>query len=243
MSQTDLSAVELPNECRAWVASADPQQLIVEHAITVNLAWWNDSLRSRGLPGSPVIGTNESGTRVDYGRAKITRGDVFRLAGTIEDSPEDRLRLLWHALAWGAGGHVRLVHKRMDAVARDRSRIALRLGAAAAASRTDPRRAFDILYPDNTSLVPYLGPSFFTKFLYFAGAGALDHPCLILDARVAGALKRAGCTSLSARGPWPSETYARYCGLLTRWATTVGSSGIRPDLIERWLFDEGGTGR
>ncbi|MFD3705783.1 hypothetical protein ACFWUP_21805 [Nocardia sp. NPDC058658] len=243
MAPTDLSAIELPDKCREWVAVADPQQLIDRHAITVNLGWWNDSLRSRGLPGGPVIGTNKSGTEVDVGRAKITRRDVFRLADSVENSPEDWLRLLWHTLAWGAGGHVRLIHKRMDAVALDWSRTAAQLGVAAALSRTDPGQAFDVLYPGNASLVPYLGPSFFTKFLYFVGAGAVEHPCLILDDRVAGSLNRAGWESLSTRGPWPSDTYARYCGLLTRWATTVGSSGVRPDLIERWLFDEGGAGR
>ncbi len=131
------------------------------------------------------------------------------------------------------------MHKRMDAVRLDPAAAADALRAAAVKSRTDPRAAFETLRPHGSPYITHLGPAFFTKYLYAAGAGRDDHPCLILDARVAAALHRGGWDSLSTRGSWPAHTYQRYCALLTRWA---GEIGVRPDLIERWLFDTGVPG-
>ncbi|MCZ4590437.1 hypothetical protein O4328_43650 [Rhodococcus opacus] len=240
MAPTDLSTVEPPEACTQWVLTAQPQDAIVDHAITVNLTWWNDALRARELPGGPVTGRNTVGETVDLGRAIITRGDVFAIAAESSGSPTDTLRLLWHTLAWGAGGKVRQVLARMDAVARDRSAAALALRTAATLSRTDPRSAYDTLYPRGRTVIAHLGPSFFTKYLYFAGAGYAGHPCLILDRRVAAALGHAGWNSLHPAGGWPAETYERYCALLARWGRK--SAEVRPDLFERWLFDNGGAG-
>ena len=128
------------------------------------------------------------------------------------------------------------MHKRMDAVRLDPAAAADALRAAAVKSRTDPRAAFETLRPHGSPYITHLGPAFFTKYLYAAGAGHDAHPCLILDSRVATALRRSGWDSLGTRGGWPAATYARYCDLLTRWA---GEVGVRPDLIERWLFDTG----
>ena len=51
MAPTDLSTVEPPEACTQWVLTAQPQDAIVDHAIAVNLTWWNDALRARELPG------------------------------------------------------------------------------------------------------------------------------------------------------------------------------------------------
>jgi hypothetical protein len=86
-------------------------------------------------------------------------------------------------------------------------------------------------------------PAFFTKYLYFAGAGDPRHPCVILDSRVAAALVRIGWTSLHTKGGWPAITYSRYLDLLGRWSSELGSGrqdgSPRLDLLERWLFDTG----
>ncbi len=238
MAPTDLSTVEPPQTCLTWVKSANPREVILDHAITVNLTWWNDALHERDLPGGPVIGRHSAGQRIDQGRAVITRGDLFGLAAASSGSPTDTLALLWHTLAWGgAGGKVRQVLNRMDSVARDRSAAALALRTAAQSSHRDPESAYDTLYPRGTPpAIAHLGPAFFTKYLYFAGAGgAPDHPSLILDSRVASALVDIGWTSLHPEGGWPAETYQRYCSLLARWAQETGN--LRPDLFERWLFD------
>jgi hypothetical protein len=69
------------------------------------------------------------------------------------------------------------------------------------------------------------------------------HPCLILDSRVADALRRrCGWRSLHPEGNWPAITYQRYCDLLARWATEESARRqhtVGPDQIEGWLFSEG----
>lgn len=56
----------------------------------------------------------------------------------------------------------------------------------------------------------------------------------ILDRVVATRLRdQCGWTSLHRTGPWPAETYGRYCDLLTRWAQ---AGRCAPDEIERTLF-------
>ncbi|MEU3642239.1 hypothetical protein AB0E59_02580 [Lentzea sp. NPDC034063] len=74
---------------------------------------------------------------------------------------------------------------RLTIIAADVPRCEDLLTRAADLSRSDPPSAFALLRPGNSNAIRYLGPSFFTKFLYFAGGGAPDHPCLILDRVVA----------------------------------------------------------
>lgn len=99
MAPTDLSALAPPAGCRDWPLAADPRAQIVDHAITVDLTWWNQCLQARALPGGPVVGTDTHGRVVDHGLARITRGDLFTLAATPDDSPAAALTLLWRVLA------------------------------------------------------------------------------------------------------------------------------------------------
>lgn len=109
--------------------------------------------------------------------------------------------------------------------------------SSAQLARTDPLGAYDLLYPGNKTAIPDLGPAFFTKYLYFAGAGAADHPCAILDENVALALKQTcGWHSLPTK-KWLATAYERYAALLGRW---VDEHGLRRrDVVERWLFETG----
>ena len=84
----------------------------------------------------------------------------------------------------------RLMRKRLDTVAVSIEDARDLLAEAAAASRTDPMSAYDLLYPGGRTRLKFLGPAFFTKFLYFAGGGLPAHPCLIIDERTASALER-----------------------------------------------------
>ncbi|MGW6443383.1 8-oxoguanine DNA glycosylase OGG fold protein [Lentzea sp. NPDC055074] len=200
---TDLSTLTLP----AWET---PDQCPVE----INPGWWHDEISRRGLPGTPPS------------ERLLTRDDV-RGAGDV-------FTLLWWSLAWGAGLRLRLNARRLDSIARDLPRCEELLTKAADLSRHDPFAAYSLLRPGHSNAIRYLGPAFFTKFLYFAGRGAPGHPCLILDSRVATVLReRCGWDSLHRTGPWPAETYERYCGLLARWAQ---ESGRAADTIEFMLF-------
>ncbi|GGM86419.1 hypothetical protein GCM10011609_23620 [Lentzea pudingi] len=204
MPMTDLSTLPFPE----WKT---PDQC----AVDINPSWWRDEIGRRGLPGTPPSARH------------LTRDDV-------RASENGVFTPLWWSLAWGAGPRLRLNARRLDSIADDVPRCEELLTEAADLSRRDPFTAYSLLRPGRHNAIRYLGPSFFTKFLYFAGRGAPGHPCLILDRRVATALRdRCEWTSLHRTGPWPAETYERYCGLLTRWSQ---ESGRAPDEIEFMLF-------
>lgn len=233
MTETDLATLPVPAELRLAATGdyADRARVVEGQRVRVDLGWWNASLRQLGAPGGPMrVGGAESGV------ADVTRGHVFAAAQSSV------WQLLWLSMAWGTGSRRRLVHKRMRAAAADPDRYAAALAAAAADAAADPVRAYATLYPGDRSLVPSLGPSFFTKFLYFAGGGDPGHRSRILDSRVARSLHRAGWSSLRAGGAWPARTYGRYSTLLDRWSTELSGELGRPvaaDTVERWLFDRG----
>lgn len=166
-----------------------------------------------------------------------SRADVFGLADDALASPRGAEKLLWNAVAWGAGKKPRLIRKRIASVAADRLRLSELMRQAAVLSRTDPVEAYALLRPRDNA-IKHLGPAFFTKFLYFAGGGEAYHPCCILDDRVAHSLQTAGWQSLPRRSDWWPSTYGRYMDLVTRWTKETGAA--RLDLVERYLFDANG---
>lgn len=232
---TDLSTLALPRTSRTALARPRTER-IDNHAVAVPAAWWNSALAQNGLPGGPVTGRTGPG-----GRTTISRGQLFALASDADlASDHDLLRLLWHVLAWGSGFTLRHNHKRLKAIAGSPSTAAAALRAAASHARTDPESAYARLYRLTGDPIPHLGPAFFTKYLYFSGAGDPGHPCVILDSRVAHTLHaRCGWNSLRSGGNWPPRTYRRYCDLMARWSTEeTARTGrdVAPDEIERWLF-------
>lgn len=206
---------------------------IYEHWIPVNPEWWNSQLTVRDLPGGPLQVTLDAGNR-----AGISRGALFELA-SMADSSDGVLQLLWHTLAWGGGKRARLMSKRLDSVAANPEGAASALRSAAVTANTSPADAYEMLYPSGRTLLKYLGPAFFTKYLYFAGGGAVGYPCAILDRVVATNLRSRGWDGLRSAG-WSPVTYEQYCKLLACWASDAGHRLGRPvaaDEIERCLFD------
>lgn len=154
------------------------------------------------------------------------------------------LGFLWQVLAWGAGTGARNNRRRLSSVAADLPGAVEALRGACALAGNDPEAAYArMLSGRRQPVIGGFGPAFFTKVLYFAGHGVADHPCLILDDRVAGALRdRCGWDSLRTGGGWPVVTYGRYCDLLSRWAgelTQDVNRDVAGDELERWLFDQG----
>lgn len=239
VAATDVSALPVPDLFAAHIARTDRETTVSAQSVTVDLGWWGQSLHTRSLPGvvvNDVADTTISGA----GRGPTSRATLFALADAALADDAPALTLLWSALAWGAGTSARNMNRRLDAVA-DHPGAAGLLRTAAEMSRSDPSAAYEVLRPKNRNLLPYLGPAFFSKFLYFAGGGDPFHPCLILDARVTLSLRRFGWASLHPGGAWPVTTYQRYCDLLLRWATEA-STATRPvaaDELELWLFRHG----
>jgi hypothetical protein len=221
------------------ITQASRENWIFNHRILVGLDRWNENLSLRDLAGGPVRASIEDGTITSTGRAFISRGELFQLGSRAHVSGEDALRLLWHSTAWGVGTRFRLCKKRMDSVVQD-PECAEKLAEVALISRTDCAAAYEAICPSGSgNLIDYLGPSFATKFLYFAGGGDEGHPCLILDEVVSAALHARNRNLPRSYGKWTTGAYVSYCTLLREWAgqrsqeldRTVGA-----DEYERLLF-------
>jgi hypothetical protein len=106
----------------------------------------------------------------------------------------------------------------------------------------DPKAAFLKLQPNRPALKSW-GPNFFTKYLYFTGGGALDHPSLIVDARVLATLKEA-TGNLVFRPRYTNYsvgTYLAACEVMRTWAEQLSSPErtVGADEVERWAFAAG----
>jgi hypothetical protein len=215
MKMTDLSALPLP----LWALPTVPRRPAVEqHRIRIQADWWRETLDGLKLPGARPAGPT------------LSRAEVWAPS-------DDVFTLLWRTLAWGSGSHLRQNVRRLKSIRADVPAARAVLTEAAEVSRVDPARAFALLRPGRRNRFRSFGPSFFTKFLYFAGGGAPDHPCLILDRVVATTLREhCGWASLHRTGPWPAVTYERYCALLARWAEAARCA---PDELELTLFNHG----
>ena len=227
--RTDTHTLPLPAALSVGHREVD----ISAHRINVSSRWWQNHLDSRGLPGGPLP------VQRDGAKEFLTRADVWSRADRLKRD-EDVLSLLWHALAWGAGTRgVRNDERRMDAIAAGRGRAVTLLRQAALLSHTSPEQAYQMLHPGGKGAISQLGPAFGTKFLYFAGGGRPEHPCLILDKRVATALAANGWLTLGAKGGWYPGTYGEYCTLARRWAgeqQQVQGAPVAADQVEKWLF-------
>jgi hypothetical protein len=170
----------------------------------------------------------------------MCRASIFIAAEGATEDDEQAVSLALHTLAWGSGAVLKLNRVRIEALARGwhepgRPRIAA-LRAALAIGATDPASAYDMCRPGGDACISHIGPSFFTKMLYFAGEGMPDHPSLILDFFVAAALREVGgWTEFGRTGGWSAGTYAKYLELIRRWSQEASATldvDIAPDEIE-----------
>lgn len=226
-----------PIALAAWITSHPREKIIHDHGVKVKIAKWNDKVGH--LKGTPLI--SEDG-EAEIGL--ISRGGLFRLA---RDAREDKsgtaaLHLFWQSLAWGTGNSHRNSPGRVASVAANEQQAALLLRDAARAAVTDPKMAFLKLKPYRPALKSW-GPNFFTKYLYFAGGGAIDHPSLIVDARVLATLHTmTGDLAFRPRDTnYSVGTYVAACRLMQTWAIQLSSSErvVSADEVERWAFDAG----
>ena len=201
-------------------------------AKTLGPQWWKERGVNIQLPTK-----NED-------RQVLTRGDLFRQADRVGDD-EALLQFLWHVLAWGSGTSRRNNAQRFSSCQQPES-VALLRKAFEAARASQVEEAYSTLIRQGGGMIPWLGPAFFSKFLYFANGhretGDENACCLILDARVARSLYLAGWSiaptyrseTRNFSYNWYTETYVSYCQLLERWTTKVDRSTA--DMFERALF-------
>lgn len=231
---------------------------VVDHGFgegRLALSWWNGELADLvkdGLPEVRVgVDPNENGS------AKLTRGELFTLARTLDSDADDAsiLFFLCHVLLWGSGKRPRNNRRRLRSFTGSDAtgRIGLLREAALAARAGERREAYSMLIRPGRAAIPYLGPAFYTKYLYFVSAEVSTNPCYILDARVAESLydRGRGWSDISRtparRGQgwsfsfnWYTDTYVGYCELLDRWALAASKQigvSVAADEIERALFD------
>ncbi|WP_153392683.1 8-oxoguanine DNA glycosylase OGG fold protein [Ornithinicoccus halotolerans] len=237
MSQSPSVNLPVPPDLVTALASTSRHAHVHEHWVPVDPRWWDSRLTEHGLPGGPL----QTPAGRD-GRPGITRGQLFALAeDTATGDTEAVLRLLWHVLAWGTGSGYRNQRARVGAVAALGSvEAATRLHGAGKLAATDPVAAYQSMKPRGDHRIRELGPAFFTKYLYFAGAGDAEHRAVIMDTVVATVLRdRYRWTTLSTLPQWRASTYRSYVELVDRWAREAAQRigrRVSPDEVEVWLY-------
>ena len=229
----DASLTPAPENLRAWIEDRPRSSAINEHGFDLNVGWWNQRLMNSA--GTPVAGSGGETTQ-----GFISRGTLFDMAEAAvkDETGESALKLLWHTLAWGTGSNHRNSPRRISAIAA-LPEAGLLLKQAGQLSRTDPKAAFLVLQPRGNA-VKYLGPNFFTKFMYFAGGGVVDHECLIVDNRVLKTLHRETGAKLFSPGTtnYGSKTYLAALEQMKVWSKTLSTDSrtVGSDEVERWAF-------
>lgn len=161
----------------------------------------------------------------------IRRLDIVPLAleANEKETPSAIRSLFLATMLWGYGtagyGPWRLAHitseiEQLDAVLFESLR-AIKYG--------NVRTAFSIFQDAH---IPFLGPAYFTKFLYFAGLGCgIDHYPLILDTRILQSLGALLGKRTFSGGT--ADDYYSYIVTLHEWAEMLD---CRADSIEYLLF-------
>ncbi|MGX1507479.1 UNVERIFIED_CONTAM: hypothetical protein RKD43_006104 [Streptomyces graminofaciens] len=169
---------------------------------------------------------------------RVDRHTVFDMADRA-GTALGRRHLLVASLVWGSGTKARSVDRRGSIFAKS-SADGIDARLAAVVSRLEREGAVAAyLACKNDERIPYLGPAFFTKFLYFAGH---DYPTdsrrpLILDSVVSRGLRDQN--TIAKRWPlngWSEQQYARYLDLLHEQAD---SAAVMPDVMEAAWFAYG----
>jgi len=138
------------------------------------------------------------------------------------------------AAVWGTGTGAQSVERRARVLAVDPRRTSETLASVAHTLLDEgPVAAYATLH-GNGNTIKALGPSFGTKFLYFAGFDRTpgNRQPLILDQYVATAINRF-CEIDLPTTQWSAQQYSDYLDLAHAWADTWHS---KADVVERVLF-------
>jgi hypothetical protein len=201
------------------------QPLPGERPINVRVERWRAGLPADAWPDDfPTSG-------------EVWRQDVFAVADAYRAGSASARQLLAAVLIWGYGsigyGPWRAARSLGGDPTGQRMASALAEVSAAAADETALRTAYRRFRAPAEARLPWLGPAFFTKVLYFAGyrRGVGGVQPLILDRVVASRLPaEAGVTR---RNGWSSDEWLAYL----RWAAEQAQTrGVEPEAVELAVF-------
>ncbi|MEV0132589.1 hypothetical protein AB0H83_29525 [Dactylosporangium sp. NPDC050688] len=225
----------MTSDLRDLVGSLPAPEQVAGHGSHFRPTWWQRRIKvSVWTDFLVALPEAEQGR----GYRRITRGDVLALGE--QDGQDTPAKVLVAAYAWGTGPWGFLVARR-SRVFRDNEPLDILARLTDALDRqaaSGPEAAYRSLLRRNENWLQHLGPSFFTKALYFGGAGAL-----ILDRFVAIALNHIEGWGLSTTGPWRSaaeyERWLRYATAQAETSSRIEGREIRPDAVELALFRYG----
>lgn len=215
----------------------DRERYILDQTIAFHPAHWTTRIPSQAWPtalsGCPVAGTV----------SVVTRRDVFDIA-----SAGNPIHTMVAAFVWGTGAKAlgprggatrlaRIFAQPLSQVASNLSSV-LQLQAS-----TGSIAAYAALRPNSRNLVKWLGPSFFTKVLYFSGWHEHPGAPLILDQFVVKGLNKLRGTRWRVLGPWSPAQYGEYLEWTSQQATTWTSPttgmAATTDVVERRIWEHG----
>ncbi|HRD10792.1 MAG TPA: hypothetical protein PLI79_02915 [Mycobacterium sp.] len=208
---------------------------VLGHGFRFKPAWWTDRVPADWGSFLDQLPPAEGGR----GYRSITRADLLAAAAGPDRDTAGLGRALVAGYVWGTGSWGFLVGRRAR-VFRDNSRERIfdaLVTAGGVLAGGDTEAAYALLSRGQEKHLPWLGPSFFTKFLYAADAkGQQPGRALILDRFVAKALNQKHSWGISERGPWSAATYTRW---LDHAHALAASAEKRPDAVEMAYFKYG----
>lgn len=211
---------------------------ILAHAVRFNPHTWRQHLPQDGyslplLSEPPTQGTT---------RRSITRSELLALGSSL-GSGADAGHCLVAAVIWGSGTRSRwwpttLANLLLGARRNETERHLWK--AICTLREVGVVDAYAALQPGGEHHLAGIGPSFFTKLLYFAGwsSAAGDLKPLIMDRYVVVGLNEQRGTDWRTSGPWTSDQYRDYLEWAQNRAVDWGA-GVSPDVVERRIWEYG----
>jgi hypothetical protein len=164
----------------------------------------------------------------------VSRNDVFAIAAT--ESGHRELHTAVAAYVWGLGKNAYSIGRLVRAFTANADTVE----EQPAIGGIDPVAAYGSMLSGGRAQTKFMGPAYFTKFLFFIG---YQNPAvnglrpLILDKRVATALRSRNVFGPKAGdGDWPSGLYERYLAYCQQ------QNPDDPEAVEAELFNEGRAG-
>jgi len=166
----------------------------------------------------------------------VQRSGVFDIAAT--DAEHQELHTAVAAYVWGIGKNAYSIGRLVRAFTTNADTVENNLRTAAEILRRDGAvAAYKSMLKGGAAHTKFMGPAYFTKFLFFTGYAdpAVPGPRpLILDKRVATALRERGVFGPKAGdGDWPSNLYERYLSYCQ------DQKPDDPEAVEAALFNQG----